>query len=678
MCGVVGIIGNKNHNLIGKTINSLKTLEYRGYDSAGIAYVLKNAIIRIVATGELINLQEKLAQKILSDLPNPLDLPNASNLLDSSNLSDLLNSLDQPEETLQAATLQAASSLSSIDLAQPQYNTKNSTQHNKQNSQHKNQINSPSIVIGHTRWATHGRVCQENAHPIVAGNVAIVHNGIIENYSELKEALIKSGEVFSSQTDTEVIAKLLNLCIKDGFSPIDSVKIITKKIVGSYAFAAIFLNYSNKMICVRKKSPLIIGLHSDYISVASDAIALNQICDDMIYLENGDIVEITNFFGKGGGRQMSLQNNVKIYDENFELITRSVQKIEKKTESISKKHYEHFMLKEIFEQSEIVQETVLKNLSEITLINWNQFSKIYIIACGSSYYAGMVAKYLIEKYLLISVEVDIASEFKYRLQMIDEHAAYIFISQSGETSDTLAALHNVKGFAQTFGIVNVHSSTIAREVDHVFYTHAGFEISVASTKAFIAQISQIFLIAFSKNSTLQKELQQNSCKLITQTLECSENIKDIAFKISKYHNAIFLARGILYPIANEGALKMKEISYIHAESIAAGEIKHGPIALIDENMPVIVLAPYNEFFEKILSNINEVIARNGKIVVFTDSHGAKYIPNTCEVVLLPFVNEHNCVYVYTVAVQILAYYCAIANNRNVDKPRNLAKSVTVE
>ena len=597
MCGIIGIIST--NQVSDRVINGLQRLEYRGYDSAGIATINQGEISVLKAQGKLYNLREKFE---------------ASNIKGTAG-------------------------------------------------------------IGHIRWATHGAPTLENAHPHTTDKLALVHNGIIENYAKFKTILESQGYKFETQTDTEVLVKLIDSYMKPGIQPIDAVKQALAQVEGAYAIGIIFKGFDNYMICARHGSPLVLGYGDDEMFVGSDSLALLPYTKKVAYLEEGDIAEIR-------------LNDATVYDSSGAKVLREVKENNIVEMAISKDGYKHFMLKEIFEQPKVIQTTLdeyltpdHQNIAIDFPFDTSNLSRITIVACGTSYYAGMVAKYWIEQHTGIPVEVDIASEFRYRNPPMVKGGMAIFISQSGETADTLAAHQYAKKHDQyTIAIVNVQQSSLAREADKVLYTLAGPEIGVASTKAFTAQLTVLacLSIALSKNKELCKELLKLP-SLIQTTLGLSEEIKVISESLINARDVLYLGRGSSYPIALEGALKLKEISYIHAEGYAAGELKHGPIALIDEEVPIIVLAPSDQYFDKTVSNLQEAIARGGKAIVITDKQGAdKTAPYATHQIILP-----NCSYIlapliYTIPVQLISYYTAALKGTDVDQPRNLAKSVTVE
>lgn len=589
MCGIIGIVGKKGENVIPKIVAGLERLEYRGYDSAGVAVVSSDdknqgKICRVRAAGKLVNLKEKL----------------------------------------QTANLQG------------------------------------HVGIGHTRWATHGKPTEANAHPMMSKDVALIHNGIIENFKELRFSLESEGYVFESETDTEVIAHLLQRELSKGFSPREAIRNATKQLEGSYAIAVIFSALPNTIIAVRHNSSLAVGFGENFC-VGSDSGSLSSMCDEVAFLEDGDSVEIS-------------ENGAIFFDKNFERVERQHVKIEK-TGMVNKDGYPHYMLKEIMDQPTAIRNTIVRNVIDPSVLD--EVSRILIIACGTSFYAGMVAKYWFETFLKIPTDVEIASEFRYRNPVILDNTLMISISQSGETIDTLSAIEYVRSNSscKTMAIVNVKNSATARASDIVLYTEAGVEMCVASTKAFTAQLTVLAGIAFCKNEFMLQQL-HNIPTLCESVLNLSERMKEIAEKIYKSSNAIYLGRGSLYPIALEGALKLKEISYIHAEGFAAGEMKHGPIALIDENVPVIFLCPRNELFEKTVSNIQESMARGKNVFVVTDA--VDEINRDITTIMMPSVQSALTPIVYSIPLQLLAYHTAVLRGTDVDRPRNLAKSVTVE
>ncbi|MDR0753618.1 MAG: glutamine--fructose-6-phosphate transaminase (isomerizing) [Holosporaceae bacterium] len=587
MCGIIGIVGKSDENIVDKLIVGLEKLEYRGYDSAGIAVIREGQIERLRAVGKLHNLKSKLENVSIAG----------------------------------------------------------------------------NIGIGHTRWATHGKSTENNAHPIISGTVAIVHNGIVENFRELKFDLQKEGFVFDSDTDTEVFAHLLQREISKGRSPRDAFKNTLEVVSGSYAVAAMFSSMPNTIIVAKYKSPLVVGF-GENMCIGSDLSSVSSFCKEIVYLEDGDYAEIT-------------ENNALFFDKNFQQIFPSKQKVPLDSCGAEKGRYQNFMLKEIMEQPSTIRKTLLH--SEIDVEIFNGISRILILACGTSYHAGMVAKYWFEKFLKIPTNVEIASEYRYRSPIIEKNTIAIAITQSGETIDTLEAVEYVRknSNSRVIAIANVKNSAISRISEIVYYTEAGAEIGVASTKAFSAQLTILASLAFCRNEFLMQEF-QNLPTRCEETLGIQSEIENLAKRIYVAGNAIYLGRGALYPISLEGALKLKEISYIHAEGFAAGELKHGPVALIDDDIPVICLCPNNELFEKMSSNIQVALARGKNIIVFTDLEGSKLLPSEVTKIILPQILEEFAPILYVIPLQLLAYYAAQLRGADIDKPRNLAKSVTVE
>ena len=608
MCGIIAAASTRN---VGKLlVQGLHKMEYRGYDSAGIALHQEDSIAHLRALGKV----QLLEDMMISEKPKS------------------------------------------------------------------------KLGIAHTRWATHGEPSEVNAHPHKSKDkVYIVHNGIIENYIELKEALIKNGYEFSSQTDSELIAHLLDSHLEQGNSMIDAMFLAKEKLAGAYAIAAIDTNNSNSLIVARNKSPLLIGVGIDEMLAASDPLAIGQLTNEFIFLEDGDVAEIS-------------AESYKIFDENKKEVEREITNIDISSQATSKGDYKHFMEKEIYEQPEAILNTldgrvggddILDNI--FGLGSSEMFAKvkrIQIVACGTSLHAGRVAANWLSSIAELPCQIDYASEYRYRNPHVDENSLLITISQSGETADTLAALRYAKekGYLGSVSICNVPTSSLARESDFVLFTNAGPEIGVASTKAFTTQLAGLMLLVLSlaKSRNLNPKLRTRVItalrtlpEVINETLALKEKILDVAPAIASKDNALFLGRGIFYPIAKEGALKLKEISYIHAEAYPAGELKHGPLALIDEDMPVIALAPESEIAEKLVSNLEEVKARGGTLYVFADSsvnmdvkNGALISMPKCDFFLTPII--------YTVPLQILSYEVALLRGTDIDQPRNLAKSVTVE
>ncbi len=610
MCGIIGIIGGEP--VAPQLIDALKRLEYRGYDSAGVATLEHGSLTRRRAEGKLKNLELKLAREPLSG----------------------------------------------------------------------------TIGIGHTRWATHGRPTENNAHPHATDRLAVVHNGIIENFSELRRELEGKGAKFATETDSEVVAHLVTEELKHGLSPLEAVKAALPRLRGAFALAFLFAGEENLLIGARKGSPLAIGFGDGAMFIGSDAIALAPFTDTVSYLEDGDCAVIT-------------RTSAEIYDAKGEVVHRAVLKSQASIMLIDKGNHRHFMAKEIHEQPEVVGHTLANYLDMVAErvalpmalpFDFRALKRLSIAACGTAYYAGMIARYWFERLAHLPVEVDIASEFRYRDVPLEAGELAIFISQSGETADTLASLRCAREHKQhVLSIVNVPTSTIARESDVVMPTLAGPEIGVASTKAFTCQLAALAALAIAAGRARGVLTESDEKRLVhalievprhlTEALTLEPQIEQLARDLAKCRDVLYLGRGTSYPIALEGALKLKEISYIHAEGYAAGELKHGPIALIDENMPVIVIAPYDRVFDKTVSNMQEVAARGGRLILMTDAKGAAAVAaegQSLVTLTLPTVPATVGPLVYAVPVQLLAYHTAVALGTDVDQPRNLAKSVTVE
>ena len=607
MCGIVGILGNHEASPI--LIDALKRLEYRGYDSSGIATINDGVLERRREIGKLVNLADKLVHQPLKG----------------------------------------------------------------------------KIGIGHTRWATHGSPTLANAHPQKTGKVAVVHNGIIENFKKLRDELISNGANFQSETDTETIAQLCMSFIDGGDDPKIAAKKTLARLEGAYALCFLFHGYDNLLIAARKGSPLAIGHGNGEMFVGSDAIALAPMTNQVTYLEEGDWAVIT-------------RESLEIRDTNGTKIKRSKQTLDLNTQNVAKGNHKHFMAKEIAEQPSVLADAIQHNLNtsrdklEISdlELDFKNINRITLVACGTAFLACNVAKYWFEKIARISIDLDVASEFRYREPPVEKNNLAIFVSQSGETADTLAALRYCnKNKMKTLGIVNVDESTIAREASMSMQIHAGPEIGVASTKAFSCQLSILYFLVIKAakekdiiDNNQEAELVKSILQLpsiIVDALSLESEIKLAAQELSKASNAIFLGRGAMYPLALEGALKLKEISYIHAEGYASGELKHGPIALVDENMPVIVLAPKDELFDKTVSNMHEVMARGGKVLLITDTEGASEAQEgTWKTIIMPKISNDLAPILYSIPAQLLAYHTAVSKGTDVDQPRNLAKSVTVE
>ena len=604
MCGIIGVIGQTDVSSV--IYDALKRLEYRGYDSAGIATINDNKIDRCRSQGKLVNLEAELKRTPLKG----------------------------------------------------------------------------NIGIGHTRWATHGAPTQQNAHPHKADSVMVVHNGIIENYLELKNTLKSEGYVFSTETDTEVIAHLFSYHLAQA----DNIKIAARKtfamLEGAYAVALLIENEDRMMIAARKGSPLVIGHGDNEMFVGSDAFSLAPMTNRITYLEDGDWAILTD-------------NSLSIFDAEGKSVERPIQVKDASASIVDKGRHRHFMAKEIFEQPEVISHTfahyVNANESSVKIpeidFDTSNINRIVLIACGSAYYAAMTGRYWIESLAGISTDIDIASEFRYRDVPLDENTLAVFVSQSGETADTLAALKACKARnVKTLAIVNAPDSSMQREADITLPTFAGPEIGVASTKAFICQLAVLFCFALAlgksrigseRENELVKEL-LTLPRLMGEALKLEANLEQIAARLSKKENAIFIGRGLMNPLALEGALKLKEISYIHAEGFAAGELKHGSIALIEDDMPVITIAPKDAMYPKTISNMQEVIARQGDIILLTENPGNTDTDNITDLIFLPEIDSALTPILYTIPLQLLAYHTAVAKGTDVDQPRNLAKSVTVE
>lgn len=593
MCGIVGYFGDKKASDI--ILDGLSKLEYRGYDSAGIA---------VISDGEIKSRKHK------------------------GKLSVLVESLKKEDIF-------------------------------------------GHVGIGHTRWATHGAPSDVNSHPHFNNDksIAVVHNGIIENYQELKKELEEKGAKFVSSTDTEVVAHLISLYYTGSLK--EAVYKATKRLEGSYALGVICKNNPEELVAVRKSSPLILGLGENEYYIASDIPAILKYTREVVYLEDHDLVEIN-------------RSGVSIYDEQMNKVKREVNHVEWDIQAATKGGYDFFMDKEIHEQKEAVKNTIEKSLLNLREINidFSDIDKIYIVACGTAYNAGTIGKYYFQEYLNKPVYTDIASEFRYNKQFIDQHTLVILVSQSGETADTLAVLRKVKEHGcKVLAVTNVVGSTISREADNVFYTFAGPEIAVASTKAYTTQIVSLYLIA-RYFSTTKEEFEDvlkeavKICPLIDEVLEKEKDIKEIARKFINAKSIFYLGRSIDHALANEGALKLKEISYIHAESFAAGELKHGTIALIENMTPVVAIMTQKDLYDKMLSNIQEVKARGAYIVAITnDNEKIKFADDTIQI---PEFCQMLTPILAVIPLQILAYYTSYLKGYDVDKPRNLAKSVTVE
>ncbi|MCG7624847.1 glutamine--fructose-6-phosphate transaminase (isomerizing) [Epibacterium sp. Ofav1-8] len=602
MCGIVGVLGN--HEVSPILVEALKRLEYRGYDSAGIATVNDGRLDRRRAVGKLVNLSDALVHDPLRGKSG----------------------------------------------------------------------------IGHTRWATHGAPTVSNAHPHQAGCVAVVHNGIIENFKDLRDELAGHGIRFVTETDTETVALLCEFYMRDGTSATEAARKTVARLDGAFALAFLFDGQEDLMVAARKGSPLAVGHGEGEMYVGSDAIALAPLTDQITYLEEGDFAVLT-------------RQSLEIWDAKGNLANREMRQIKLENARVDKDGHKHFMAKEIAEQPVAVDKALKAYLSdsgEIQMPEGLDFSKIErlsLVACGTAYYACMVAKYWLETIARLPVEIDVASEFRYREPPVSPGTLALFVSQSGETADTLAALRYMVGKADVIaGLVNVPESSIARESDVVMPIYAGPEISVASTKAFTCQLTVLLMLALKAAQDRGLPLPGGMPAdlralpgLIHQSLASEAQIATVSRDLAGARDIIFLGRGQLYPLALEGALKLKELSYIHAEGYASGELKHGPIALIDDSVPVIVMAPRDALFEKTISNMQEVMARGGRVVLVTDADGAREASDgTAEVITMPQVPDALAPILYAIPAQQIAYFTAIAKGTDVDQPRNLAKSVTVE
>ncbi|QER38236.1 glutamine--fructose-6-phosphate transaminase (isomerizing) [Acinetobacter suaedae] len=612
MCGIVGGVAERCVTDI--LIEGLKRLEYRGYDSAGLALLNNQKILRERRVGKVANLDEAVSEQKLTG----------------------------------------------------------------------------HIGIAHTRWATHGKPTENNAHPHISGNVAVVHNGIIENYQELKDTLQAQGYVFTSQTDTEVVAHLVNDALKNTDSLLEAVQQVVPQLKGAYALGIIHTEHPDELITVREGSPLVIGVGIGENFISSDQLALLPVTNRFVYLEEGDIARLT-------------RSSIEVF-VNGEPVERPVKELDATVSNASKGEYKHFMLKEIYEQPEAIQQTISQALNGNTLrkdflnhadADFSKIQQVQIIACGTSYHAGMIAKYWFEQLIGVSCQIEIASEFRYRNPVIVANTLYICISQSGETADTLAALREVQKRAKaqeiyisTMTICNVATSSMVRETDHHLLTLAGPEIGVASTKAFTTQLAALMLLILKIGQVKQQiaEIQLTEIisglwhcpKVILDTLQCDTEILRLSTLFVEKNHCLFLGRGTHFPIALEGALKLKEISYIHAEGYAAGELKHGPLALVDNEMPVVILAPQDDMLDKLKSNMEEVQARGGELFIFADQNSGIHAKDRQHVVHIPTVCEWLAPIVYSIPVQLLSYHVAVLRGTDVDQPRNLAKSVTVE
>ncbi|MCW8452398.1 glutamine--fructose-6-phosphate transaminase (isomerizing) [Legionella quinlivanii] len=604
MCGIIGAISQRDVSRI--LLEGLRRLEYRGYDSAGIAVIDSHSRLKRV----------RMQGKVQA-------------------LADAM------QETAIAGT----------------------------------------TGIAHTRWATHGKPCELNAHPHLSHNeIAIVHNGIIENHEALREDLKTKGYQFTSETDTEVAAHLVHHYYQQHENLLRAVQEAGSAMHGAFAIGVIHQQRPHELIALRKGSPLVIGIGIDEMFIASDPLALRSFAQSVIYLEEGDSARLH-------------KGQIELFNGQLKPVKRPHHPLEDDGQSACKGPYRHFMLKEIYEQTKVLTDTLEGRIQSIDILKasfgdranhiFPQVRQIHIVACGTSYHAGLVARYWLESLTGIPTQVEIASEYRYRDVVVEKNTLFITVSQSGETADTLAALYKAKNsnYLATLSICNIATSTLVRESDCVFLTRAGLEIGVASTKAFTTQLAAFLMLAAAlckdeRTNTVLQQLQElpTCCE---RALQMSNEIESLsALFVSKSHT-LFLGRGTQYPVALEGALKLKEISYIHAEAYPAGELKHGPLALVDKNMPVIAVAPNDELLDKLKSNLHEVSARGGQLIVFADdSH--KWQPNGARLIPVPACGSWIAPIVYTIPLQLLAYYVAVAKGTDVDQPRNLAKSVTVE
>ena len=609
MCGIIGLVSKKE--VSSTLLEGLKRLEYRGYDSSGIATINNEKIERVRSKGNLSFLEEKLLN---TSLPG-------------------------------------------------------------------------NIGIGHTRWATHGSPEEKNAHPHITDKVAVVHNGIIENNNQLRNQLIEAGVKFSSDTDTEVVCHIITSYLSSGLSAYDSIRATMNDVRGTYAFGVLILNEPNKLFAVRGGSPLAIGSANNENFIGSDTYSLSAYSDNIIYLKDGDVAEIEN-------------DSYRIFDHSNSLVEREKQSIIESVTLSEKGIFKHFMSKEIHEQPEVIAKSLSNYIDmENGVLNipnlpydLSTIANVTLVACGSSYYAGLIARDWFEKFTNVKVDVEIASEFRYREAPMISNGLTIFISQSGETADTLAALKHCKSQGQkTISIVNVGDSSMCRNSDASLKIYAGPEIGVASTKAFTCQLGVLACLAIkigTSNGSLSEDQEKEYVKsllsvprLISNTLDKEDEIKNLAHDLSNITTTLYLGRGQMYPVAMEGALKLKEISYVHAEGYPAGEMKHGPIALLEKDLPVFIMNPNNNLYEKTVSNLNEVIARDASVILFTDKEGLDNIgllKNKIKAFVLDKTDIISAPFVYTLPNQLIAYHIALLKGTDVDQPRNLAKSVTVE
>jgi glucosamine--fructose-6-phosphate aminotransferase (isomerizing) len=605
MCGIIGIVGDRP--VTERLVESLKRLEYRGYDSAGVAVVRDGLLERRRAKGKIKALEEVLREAPLAGRTG----------------------------------------------------------------------------VGHTRWATHGAPSERNAHPHFAGRVGLVHNGIIENFAALKAQLIAVGHRFESDTDTEVIAHLINAELDAGLPPLAAFKAALDRLEGAYALAVLIRGEDELVMGARRGSPLVVGYGDGEMFIGSDALAVGPFTNRIAYLDEGDYVAIDRYAAH-------------IFDVAGQPVERPIRVVSASAALVEKGEYRHFMEKEIHEQPDSCRNTLSRYVDPISGratppgdFDFAAIQRLQIVACGTAAYAGMIGKYVIERLAGLAVDVEVASEFRYRDPAVGPGTLAVAVSQSGETADTLAALRWCRAKGLSIGaIVNAHESTMAREADVLWPTHAGPEIGVASTKAFTAQVLVLTALAVAaarargridaaEEARLVGVLLE-APRLIAEALQAEDAVRALAQDVARARDVLYLGRGPMYPLALEGALKLKEISYIHAEGYAAGELKHGPIALVDEETPVIVIAPSDAFFEKTASNMSEVIARGGRVILFTDEAGAAHAPEGARVVVAPACDPLIAPLVMAAPIQLLAYHVAVQKGADVDQPRNLAKSVTVE
>ena len=606
MCGIIGIVGKTP--VQDRLVESLLRLEYRGYDSAGVAGVTGPGVVeRRRAKGKIRALQDVLTENALE----------------------------------------------------------------------------AQVGIGHTRWATHGAPAERNAHPHTAGRVTLVHNGIIENFAELRRELEAQGRVFESETDTETIAHLLDAQLQSGLAPLEALKATLDRLSGAFALAVLIAGEDGMILGARRGSPLVVGYGDGEMYLGSDALAVGPFTNRIAYLEEGDYVRIDHA-------------QAQIFDAAGQPVLRNIKQVARAAALVERGNYRHFMEKEIHDQPDATQHTLSAYVDPVTGratapggFDFKTAERLQIIACGTSNYAGQIARYAFERLARLPTDVEVASEFRYREPPLGSGVLALGVSQSGETADTLAAMRWCKGQGlSTAAMVNVPESSMAREADLLWPTHAGPEIGVASTKAFTSQVAALTALAIAaaaargqidaaEEARLSKHLLE-APRLIAESIGVEEAIRALAPELAKARDVLYFGRGAMFPLALEGALKLKEISYIHAEGYAAGELKHGPIALIDEATPVIVIAPSDELFEKTMSNMSEVAARGGPIVLITDEKGAAHAPAGARVIIAPACDPLIAPLVMSAPIQLLAYHVAVQKGADVDQPRNLAKSVTVE